>query len=306
MHPTEPYRHNHAQDHFDLTRLGHVLGHRSIGHTIAHYESVESTMPLAHHLAIEPATRSGTIVVADEQTAGRGRQARRWETPPRQALLTSLILKAPISFAPQELPMVAGLAIVDAVTSCWPALKGKVGLKWPNDLLLGATMMRARKFGGILIESSFYGANVNYFIVGMGINVLQDEAMLPSPVPGAPAPTSLRHYLTTEEAVTPRCDRTDLLIALCLSWAKLLASTEQFPSILDRWRSVLWTLGHQVTIYQGVGDTREQLTSGEAIDVTAEGHLLIRDAAGGTHSFAAGDVSVRFAEPCNDPTISRG
>lgn len=312
MDPTESHPHRNIQDQLDLVRLRHALEHSPIGHTITYYERVESTMPLAHHHASDPATGSGTIIVADEQTAGRGRHTRRWETPPRQALLTSLILKTPLPIAPHEIPMAAGLAVVDAVIRCRPELEGQVGLKWPNDLLLGSSMMSAQKFGGTLIEGSFYGADANYFIVGTGINVLQDEDTLPQALPGAPTATSLRCYLATNlatmESGAPDCSRTELLIALCRAWAELLSCTGHPSLLFARWRSALWTLGHQVTLYQGMGNStpQQQIITGEAIDVTAEGHLLIRDATGNTHRFAAGDVSVRFAKPQHDPTISRG
>ena len=80
----------------DITYLTQQQHNAVVGHTIDYHHSIPSTMPLAHQLATQAATRSGTLVVADEQTAGRGRLDRRWEAPPGQALLVSIILKPPL------------------------------------------------------------------------------------------------------------------------------------------------------------------------------------------------------------------
>ncbi|MCB0082436.1 MAG: biotin--[acetyl-CoA-carboxylase] ligase [Caldilineaceae bacterium] len=255
-------------------------------------------MPLAHQRADDDTVRSGTIVLADEQLAGRGRQSRRWETPPRQALLLSIIFQQPLPWALHEIPMAAALAAVQAVSSCWSTLSAEVGLKWPNDLLLGQNMASAGKFGGILVENSFYGTEISHVVVGMGINVLQSATMLPPAQPGAPPPTSLRHYLATNKQQVS-CDRTDLLIALCLAWSALVAPSQESPTLQQRWRAKLWTLGQQVTVHAGVGQPGSQnvLLMGEAVDVTPEGHLLVRDADGTLQRCTAGDVSIRMAPP---------
>lgn len=292
----------------DLSHLQEVLADCTVGHTIEYYKSVPSTMPLAHQLANTTSTRSGTMILAGEQSAGRGRQARRWETPPDQALLMSLILKAPLPIPIHEIPMAAGLAAVDAIVSCYPLLQNEIALKWPNDLLVGRDPASTRKLGGILVESAFYGAEVSHVIVGMGLNVSQTMDHLPPPQPGAIAPTSLYHSLSTLQSGTvaggtapppitsAMLDRTTLLIALSQAWATLL-TTSQKQTIRKRWRAKLGTLGQQVTIHEGpdLPAAHNLQLAGEAIDVTEEGHLLVRDAMGTLHTVTAGDVSVRMA-----------
>ncbi len=299
---------------FNRQQIAQALATAPIGHTIDYHERVESTMTLAHQRAADPAVRSGTLIVAEEQSAGRGRQQRRWETPPGQALLSSLILKAPLPLPLSQLPMAAGLAALSAITASIPALQTQVGLKWPNDLLLGHEMADAGKVGGILVETSFYGSTLHYVIIGTGINVLQEATSLPPVPPGAPAPTSMLSYLSKTVApsvaavpplpATVMPDRTALLIAFCHAWAQLLwpqpasdwpSAGTLVPSIVDRWRSYLWTLGQGVVIYgtPGADMVPNLLCQGVAVDVTADGYLLVRDAAGVTHQFAAGDVSVR-------------
>ena len=292
---------------YNLSRLQDALAECAVGHTLEYHERVTSTMPIAHQRALDTTVRSGTVILTDEQTAGRGRQTRRWETPPRQALLLSIIFKRPFPLAVHEFSMAAGVAAVQAVTTCWPELEGQVGLKWPNDLLLGSAMTNAGKFGGILVENSFYGATLSHAIVGMGINVLQSEAMLPPALPGAPPPTSLAHYLSavSDNVATAGMGgdrqlwREELLIALCQAWATLLQLPSESPAVQQRWRSLLWTLGQQVTIHQepAASDAPGATIAGEAIDVTPEGLLVLRDHTGTIQHFAAGDVSVRLTQP---------
>ena len=82
-----------ATSFLDITRIAMMLHTHTVGHTIDYYQTVGSTMSFAHALATDPATRSGTLVVAEEQTMGLGRLQRHWEAPPAQAVLASLILK---------------------------------------------------------------------------------------------------------------------------------------------------------------------------------------------------------------------
>ena len=104
-------------------------------------------MQTAHELALQPETRTGTLVVAEEQSAGQGRMQRRWEAPFAQGLLVSLILKDDqLPQNPTQVPMLAGIALVRAIVQVAPELADEIGLKWPNDVLLGedlATPVRA-------------------------------------------------------------------------------------------------------------------------------------------------------------------
>jgi BirA family biotin operon repressor/biotin-[acetyl-CoA-carboxylase] ligase len=108
----------------------------------------------------------GSLWVADTQTAGRGRQGRRWESPPGENLLFSVLLRVPC--APARVPplsLVVGLAVRDAVARALGD-DDLVQVKWPNDV-----HVRGRKIAGILVESAVAGARVESLIVGIGINV---------------------------------------------------------------------------------------------------------------------------------------
>jgi len=267
----------------DLERLTQALQNASVGHTIDYQRTIPSTMPVAHEWALLPATRSGAIVVAEEQTAGRGRLERRWEAPLGEAVLVSIILKQPFPIEPLYLPLLAGVATADALEQTWPELTGQVGLKWPNDVLLGNDLHQAGKVAGILLESTLQGSQIQHVILGIGINVNQTAATLPLVPPTAPTPTSLR--LFTGQTL----DRTAVLIALCQSVGKWLKASSQ--QLTATWRSRLWTLGQAVSVREAGESNR--VFQGKAIDVTPEGSLIVEDENGVQRIFTAGDVSLR-------------
>lgn len=271
----------------DITRIAVNLKHATIGHTIDYHGTTPSTMGVANQLAAEPATRSGALVVAEEQTAGLGRLQRQWHAPAAQALLVSLILKSehlPMNLA--HLPMMAGVAAVRAIAGVAPELTEELGLKWPNDIVLGEDLAHARKVGGILIETAYVRDQVEYAIVGMGINVNQTEEYLPDLPPDAPQPTSLR--IATGHVL----DRSALLIALCQAWEDLVAPQASAHDVYHEWRNLLLTLGQPVTVIAH-GDIDRRF-GGVAVDVTADGALVVMDDAGHTHLLDAGDVTTRL------------
>ncbi len=271
----------------DITRIATNLKQAVIGHTIDYHGAVSSTMAIAHQLAEDPTTHSGTLVVAEEQLAGIGRLGRQWQAPAAQALLVSLILKGehlPANLA--QLPMMAGLAAARAITAVLPELTDDIGLKWPNDLMLGEDLAHARKVGGVLIETSFVRGAVEYAIVGMGVNVNQREESLPVVAPDAPPPTSLRL------AVGRTLDRTALLVALCQAWQELVTQQAAAHDIFHEWRNLLLTLGQPVTVIAH-GDS-ERRFAGVAVDVSADGALVVVDETGHSHLLDAGDVTTRL------------
>lgn len=278
---------NALTDHpiLNITRIAVALKDAIIGHTIDYHTSTSSTMRIAHRLAEDAASRSGTLVVAEEQTAGMGRLQRRWEAPMAQALLVSLILKnehLPANLA--HLPMIAGVAAVRAIAAELPELIEEVGLKWPNDIMLGEDFAHAKKVGGILIETSYVREQPQYTIVGTGINVNQSAETLPEVPPETPPPTSLRL------ALGRMIDRTSLLIAFCRAWEDLLFTS--LHDIYQEWRNLLLTLGQPVTVL--FHKDRHRRLHGVAVDVTMDGALVVVDEAGRSHLLEAGDVTTRL------------
>ncbi|MFZ1756343.1 MAG: biotin--[acetyl-CoA-carboxylase] ligase, partial [Caldilineaceae bacterium] len=225
------------------------------------------------------------VVVADEQTAGRGRLDRRWETPPGRALLVSLLVAGQhLPDRPAQLPMIAGLAVLDAVRAICPAPNDAdmFHLKWPNDLV-AVWPHGPRKVAGLLAESSLGSQGIRYAVLGVGINVNQRADELPAPRPGGLPPASLRTLFGRDFG------RETLLIALCRSLSTLLAGPDRPPAgeIHARWQAALINLGQQVVVHSNTDDWR-----GQVVGTDVDGALLVVDGTGRRVAVAAGDVSI--------------
>ena len=139
-----------------------LLQTRRAGCEIRYFCTIDSTNRYAGRIAEEGAP-DGTLVIADEQTAGRGRSGRQWVTPPKEAISFSLILRPVLP--PEKISMVTlvmGLAVAKALNGLY-GLKG--GIKWPNDIVLNG-----KKLCGILTEMSAESGKVNHIVIGVGIN----------------------------------------------------------------------------------------------------------------------------------------
>ena len=234
--------------------------------TILTYESIGSTMDRARELAHKRAPE-GTLVIASEQTEGRGRLDRSWLSP-QGSLSVSLLLYP----SPEKLPhlsMIAGLAAAEAIERVTSL---KTDLKWPNDVLING-----RKVAGILVESGVAHGR-NFAVIGIGVNVNLKLADCPEI---ATIATSLS-YESGGAVDTP-----SLLRALIDRIEKLYLSFDA-DAILAAWRSRLVTLGRLVQATSG-----NSVIEGVAVDVTADGALIIRQSDGVLCTVVAGDVPLR-------------
>ena len=249
------------------------LATRRIGRPLWHYASVPSTMPLAHRLAAEGAS-DGTAILADEQTAGRGRRGRRWHAPPGSAILCSLILRPPLP--PQELflltaAVASGLcAGVERVTGLRPQVK------WPNDLVLDG-----KKLAGVLTESRFLGSGLSHAVVGFGLNVAVRPEEVPVALGGLP-PTSLAAALGRDLGRTEVLGA--LLAAIDQSYERLWQGAGD--AVWADWRARLVGVGGEVRV-----ETEAGPLVGLFEDVGRDGALLLRTARG-TERLLAGDVTL--------------
>ncbi|HZP26941.1 MAG TPA: biotin--[acetyl-CoA-carboxylase] ligase [Dehalococcoidia bacterium] len=251
----------------DIPTFQQRLTTHSLGRRFEYQESVGSTQDLARSLA-QAGAPEGTVVFAEEQTAGRGRLGRGWESPPRQNIYLTLVLRPPAA-ALRKLSMLAPLAIAEAVedeTGLTP------DIKWPNDVLLGE-----RKLAGVLIDTQTAGEEV-YALLGLGVNVNLQAARHPQI---AAIATSLREELGRAVAREPLL--TQLLGRLEQLYEALLAGDSPYQA----WRSRLVTLGQTVNVRHG--DTTE---SGLAEDVDEEGALLLRRSNGTLIALDAGEVTL--------------
>jgi BirA family transcriptional regulator, biotin operon repressor / biotin---[acetyl-CoA-carboxylase] ligase len=212
--------------------------------------------------------REGIVLVADHQTAGRGRLDRRWEAPPGASLLLSILTRPaqpPRSLEPDQLHLVSNAVGVAAALAARRATSADVRLKWPNDLVI-ETDAGVRKVSGILAETVLVGGRVDALVVGIGINVNWPDDL---PEELADIAISLNHVAGRE---LDRDALLDDLLAELGHWYGALGTYEGRGELLGRYRELSATLGRRVRV-ELVGET----VVGDAVDVTADGHLLVVD-----------------------------
>ena len=244
--------------------VGHVVGKRVRYHAV-----LDSTMDEARRLA-EADEPEGTVVVAEEQTAGRGRFGRSWVSPPGQDLLFSVVLR-PTSAQMPYVNMAATLAVSGAVgdlTGLRPAIK------WPNDV-----RVNGRKLSGILVETSVEAGEPKYAVVGIGLDVNLDVSDFPEI---AAIATSM--YMETGR----RLDRTRVLLAVLERLDDLYVAVRQGRSLTDRWAAEMETLGRTVRVQWG-----DRVLEGRASGVDERGSLLLTRPDGDTVAVVAGEVTLQ-------------
>ena len=243
----------------------HVIGRRIVWH-----EETESTNDDAR-LAAEAGEQEGLVVIADVQTAGRGRMSRTWTSPPGRDILFSVLLRPDVTDLP-KMPLVAGLAVartLDAFTD------QPVTLKWPNDVRVAD-----RKISGSLVESG--SSKTGYFaIVGTGVNVNMDAVAHPEI---AEIATSLRTL--TGESVSRR----EVMRKLLFEMDRIYSSPEQMGRLVSDWSSRLETIGQEIDVRWG-----GEFIHGVAEGVDETGRLLLRDGGGELRLLEAGEVTTQLS-----------
>jgi BirA family transcriptional regulator, biotin operon repressor / biotin---[acetyl-CoA-carboxylase] ligase len=257
----------------DEKQLAQTLAPLPLG-GLRYYESIGSTNDEGLAWAADDAP-DFSLVVADEQTAGRGRGDRRWLTPPGSALALSLILRpGPVECGqPSLLTGLAALALVDALST----LGLEAQIKWPNDVLLAR-----RKTAGILVESIWLGDRIESSIIGVGINVL--AASVP------PDNTVLFPATSVESALGHPPDRLELLrrfLAALAGWRDRIGSAE----FLLKWEQALAFRGEAVQI---LGENISPL-NGRIDGLNPDGSLRILEEDGRIVSIHFGEMHLRPA-----------
>lgn len=257
----------------DKQKILNALGDHPWRDNLQIYDTVDSTNTLARKLASEGAP-SGTVVVADCQTAGRGRMGRSFVSIKGLGLYFSLILRPKLP--PDKLlhltPMVA-VAACDAVEEA-AGLRPQV--KWINDLIINE-----RKLAGILTESSmnFETGKLDYLIIGIGINCQHEPEDFPQGLNAISLKTALGHGVSREE----------LTAALMRSLEKMQAALVGGKGIwMERYREDCLTVGRRVKVI-----CRETETPAFAMGIDENGGLLVRYDDGREDVVSYGEVSVR-------------
>jgi BirA family biotin operon repressor/biotin-[acetyl-CoA-carboxylase] ligase len=245
---------------FTSNQIAHILGNRPF----RYFEQIGSTNDEALSWA-QSGAPAGAVVIADEQTRGRGRQGRTWVSPPGTSLMQSIVLRP----EPDQLSRLTMLGAV-AVSATLDRLGvPDVTIKWPNDI-----RVRGLKICGVLPEAAWDNDRLTGVVIGIGLNVSVDFAG-----------TSLYDTATSIQAALGRpVDRLDVLPHLLDAvdaWAARLDSAELF----ETWRARLDTIGRSVRI------ASDQVVEGIAESVDDQGALVVRESDGALRRVVAGDIT---------------
>lgn len=242
--------------------------------SLLYFESIDSTNTRAKELAFQGAPH-GTVLLTDHQTGGRGRRGRSFHSPAGSGIYMSVILRpqCPASEL-MHLTCAAAVALCNAVEhSCG----FRPGIKWTNDLVYGQ-----RKLAGILTELGFdTQGNVDWAIVGMGINCTQEASQFPEEIrstAGSLASVSGKSI----DRVTVAAAMMDALYRMDQTLLTGKAHT------LSRYRKDCITLGKEVSLVRG-----DEIRHGTALDIDCDGALIVRFPDKSTETVNSGEVSVR-------------
>jgi len=237
-------------------------GVAALGHPRVHLRRTDSTNDRARELALAGAPH-GTLVTASEQSAGRGRQGRRWQAPAGSSLLASLVLRSP----PPLLPLMAAVAVCDVAGE-------RARIKWPNDVVLERADGLA-KLAGILVEGR---PQEGWAVLGVGLNVAVELADLPPQLRAT--------------AATLGRSREDLEPVLALLLAALSRRLgEPAERVLEAWRAR--DALHGRTIAWGPPGSARELQHGRADGIDGEGRLVVVLPGGGRTALGSGEVHLR-------------
>jgi BirA family biotin operon repressor/biotin-[acetyl-CoA-carboxylase] ligase len=247
---------------------------KSLGRNIHYEETVSSTQKIAHKLAYDGANE-GTIVVAEEQVAGRGRLDRSWHSPKYSGIWMSIILRPSIPL-PQS-PQLTLLAAVSIAQAIQEVTKLEPEIKWPNDILFDR-----KKAVGILTELQAESDRINSIIIGVGINVNQTETDFPDDIKDKA--TSLRIQSGN------KINRSELIQAILEKLEKLYKSylKSGFYPIKLLWEAYAISIGKEI-----VASTLTGKIHGLAKGITDEGVLIIEDANGLIHHVHSADIEIK-------------
>lgn len=271
-----------GKEDMNLDLVRRSLGHSGFGANLVYLESVDSTNRLAKELASSGAPE-GTVVIAETQTAGRGRMGRHWVSPGHLNLLFSVLVRP--KCPPEDLfglTMALALGATEAIgLRCGLAVK----IKWPNDLYVGR-----KKLGGLLTEFALGERLVTYAVLGLGLNVNwtpQQEKQILQPATSIIDETGKR---------TPRGE----LLATMLQrfehhYARLRSG--DLEAVLGYRNEHCMILGKEVVITGPEGGLR-----GVAVRIDRDGALVIRGEGGMEKRVVSGDVSLRLASPPEQST----
>lgn len=237
------------------------------------YMSTDSTNNRAKELAVAGASE-GVLVIADEQTQGRGRFDRPWVSPKAENIYASLILRP--SLPPEAASRIVILTAVAAAEALISTTGLTAAVKWPNDILIGN-----RKIAGILLEMDTEMDTIDYMVIGLGINVNSAAGRFPK---------IIREKTTSVMMETGKPFSRTILLCRFLEVFEHRYNTFResgFEPIIVRWKALTNMMGKQVLIQTINGSYK-----GVIVDVDHNGFLIIRDDQGSEKCLFAGDITL--------------
>lgn len=269
------YRLNQNFGAFGKHAIQNALNTVTFGRELKYYEQIDSTNSILKQFA--PDAAEGTVVVADSQTAGRGRLGRTWTSEPGKGIWMSILLKPQLH--PSEvktLTLVASIAVCNALESL--GIKG-LGIKWPNDLLIGE-----KKVCGILTELSAEVDRVGWVIIGIGLNVNHLEQDFGHEL--SSIATSLRMNIEGRKTL----DRSALTSGIINALEEVYNTYVQNGScrIAEEWKRWDLTLGNMVCLTTPEGELIALAT-----DIMPDGRLVVKKEDGTTLEVLSGEISLK-------------
>jgi len=261
----------------DIDKINENLMSALFGGFIHQFDEISSTNDQARKLAEEGAPE-GSVVIAENQTQGRGKPGNVWESSPGQNILFSLILRPQLSINfVQKLTLAIAFSAVDAFNeflSEYGYNDINFNLKWPNDILADN-----KKVAGILLESSVQDQKIQYITAGIGINVNQDISQLSDEI--NPIATSFKHILGQE------IEREVLLTYLLYYIEKHYVRYEriEYRDVVESWKQYCNLFGSTAKFKTSYNEEK-----GIIKDLSDEGMLLYENESGETKKFISGDI----------------
>ncbi|WZL72786.1 biotin--[acetyl-CoA-carboxylase] ligase [Clostridiaceae bacterium 35-E11] len=269
------YRLISEPDTLDAHALEIDVAGNLLGHKVYYFDSVDSTNNMGKKLAAEGASE-GTIVIAEEQTGGRGRLGRQWVSPKKTGIWMSIVLRPDIG--PAEAPKITQITAAAVTLAIRKLTECEVGIKWPNDIII-----QKKKVCGVLTEMSAELNSVNYIIVGIGINVNNESDDFPIEIQDIA--TSIKNC--TGKKVSRKMLVKEILKAFEELYIDFI-QTKNIKKSVAVCKKYSVTLGKKVRII----DRTKEITA-EAIDLTEDGELMVKNEAGEIQRVLSGEVSVR-------------
>jgi len=246
-----------------------------LGGRIYYYSCIDSTNTEAKKLAQQGAPH-GTLVIAEEQTGGKGRLGRFWASQKGTGIWVSAILKPQLMpFEAPKLTILTAVAVAEAIRYRTGI---SAGIKWPNDILI-----EGKKVCGILMEMSAELDAVNFVVIGTGINVNNDFF-----------PEEIKHKaISLKMAKGGKVNRTDIIAGFLerLEYNYETAMLQGFDAVFKKWRTLCCNLGKPVEIIAG-----NRSFTGIAMDIDEHGALMVKKDDGKVERVLSGDVSLKYKE----------